>query len=84
MQKEVVTEDDIRARAYALWQGQGCPSGCELEHWLMAKKELNQQQGASRRADSTTPDKPVKTRRRQTQVQDKPAKTRRRTSKAEN
>lgn len=64
MQKEVVTEDDIRARAYALWQGQGCPSGCELEHWLLAKEELHQQQGTSRQADSTAPDKPVKPRRR--------------------
>lgn len=76
MQKEVVTEDDIRVRAYALWQRQGCPPGRELEHWLMAKEELHQ----NRRA---TPDKPLKSRRRQTQVQDKPAKTRRRTSKAE-
>lgn len=30
----------IRLRAYAIWQAEGCPSGEELRHWLMAVAEL--------------------------------------------
>ena len=33
-------EQRIRDRAYAIWQEQGCPEGCDYEHWLMAEQEV--------------------------------------------
>lgn len=27
----------IAARAYAIWQEQGCPDGRDMEHWLEAE-----------------------------------------------
>jgi hypothetical protein len=32
--------DDIAARAYAIWNAQGCPQGREKEHWQQAQEEL--------------------------------------------
>jgi hypothetical protein len=31
-------EDRVRARAYQLWQEEGCPLGRELAHWEKAKE----------------------------------------------
>jgi hypothetical protein len=31
-------EDRVRARAYRLWQEEGCPLGRELAHWEKAKE----------------------------------------------
>jgi len=33
-------EDDVKARAYALWENEGRPDGRHLEHWLRASQEL--------------------------------------------
>lgn len=33
-------EDRIRARAYSLWEAEGCPDGCADRHWQQAKAEL--------------------------------------------
>ncbi|WP_448187502.1 DUF2934 domain-containing protein [Azospirillum sp. sgz301742] len=33
-------EQRIRDRAYAIWQEQGCPEGCDYEHWLKAEQEV--------------------------------------------
>lgn len=33
-------EEDIRARAYALWQRDGSPDGREAEYWERAEREL--------------------------------------------
>lgn len=35
-----ISEDQIRERAYHIWQQSGCPSGNELEHWLLAENEM--------------------------------------------
>ncbi len=35
-----VTEDEIRYRAFALWQARGRPEGYEAEFWLQAEREL--------------------------------------------
>jgi hypothetical protein len=35
-----VTEDRIRARAYELWEAEGCPDGCADRHWEEASREL--------------------------------------------
>lgn len=32
--------DEIAARAYKIWQQQGCPEGCEEEHWRQAEQEI--------------------------------------------
>ena len=34
-------EDKIRARAYAIWQQEGCPEGRSLDHWLKAESEIS-------------------------------------------
>ncbi len=34
------TEEDIRARAYEIWEGEGRPEGQHLEHWRRAKDEV--------------------------------------------
>ncbi len=31
---------DIAARAYALWQADGCQAGRDVEYWLRAEKQL--------------------------------------------
>jgi hypothetical protein len=33
-------EQRIRDRAYAIWLEQGCPEGCDYEHWLIAEQEV--------------------------------------------
>jgi hypothetical protein len=34
------TEEDIRARAYEIWEDEGRPEGKHLEHWGRAKDEV--------------------------------------------
>ena len=34
-------DEEIRARAYAIWEEQGCPEGCAQEHWLQAASEVD-------------------------------------------
>lgn len=34
------TEEQIRTRAYYLWEAEGCPQGRDWEYWLKAKQEL--------------------------------------------
>ncbi len=31
--------DQLRARAYAIWEREGCPAGKDLKHWELALKE---------------------------------------------
>ena len=35
------THDDIAARAYALWQEDGCPEGVHEQDWLRAEQKLS-------------------------------------------
>jgi hypothetical protein len=37
------TEEQIRQRAYELYLEGGCQPGKELQHWLQAEAELNQE-----------------------------------------
>lgn len=41
-QHELTAErmDEIRETAYRIWESEGCPDGCALEHWLRAKREV--------------------------------------------
>jgi hypothetical protein len=36
----VAAEEDIRARAYAIWEDEGRPEGQHLEHWRRAADEV--------------------------------------------
>lgn len=38
--KPAVDSDMIAARAWEIWQREGCPEGRDREHWLQAEKEL--------------------------------------------
>jgi hypothetical protein len=30
----------VSQRAYEIWQREGCPEGCAMEHWLRAEAEI--------------------------------------------
>jgi hypothetical protein len=34
------TTEEIAARAYKIWQQQGCPEGREEQHWWQAEQEI--------------------------------------------
>lgn len=31
---------EIREAAYRIWQAEGCPEGCDVDHWLRAEREV--------------------------------------------
>ncbi|MGQ9371825.1 DUF2934 domain-containing protein [Azospirillum sp. A39] len=33
-------DERIRQRAYEIWLEQGCPEGCDHEHWYRAEREI--------------------------------------------
>lgn len=33
--------EQIRQRAYAIWQADGFPEGRDMEHWYRAEREIN-------------------------------------------
>ncbi|MEZ0171193.1 DUF2934 domain-containing protein [Microvirga sp. TS319] len=35
-----MTEDQVRQRAFELWEKRGCPVGYEAEFWHQAEREL--------------------------------------------
>jgi hypothetical protein len=55
-------ENDIRARAYALWENDGSPAGRDYDYWLRAERELSEESGLDRSeeaADVTQPTPPA-------------------------
>jgi len=36
-----VSSEAVRARAYELWENQGCPDGRDLDYWLEAERDLS-------------------------------------------
>ena len=40
-----ITEEQIRERAHRIWMEEGCPHGRDVEHWEMAKRELQAEDG---------------------------------------
>ena len=30
----------IEQRAYEIWESEGCPHGCDVDHWLRAEAEI--------------------------------------------
>ncbi len=47
-------EQQIRDRAFEIWQREGCPEGCAEQHWAQAEAEINDlaknEQGTTRTA----------------------------------
>lgn len=41
--RKVELERRIRDRAYRIWVDEGQPSGKDLEHWLRAKREVEEE-----------------------------------------
>ena len=55
-------ENDIRDRAYALWQSDGSPDGREQEYWQRAERELAEEAGldtSEEAAEVTQPNPPA-------------------------
>lgn len=40
MSQQIETEQQIRERAYAIWEREGRPAGRHLEHWATAEQEI--------------------------------------------
>jgi hypothetical protein len=38
-----ITTDLIAARAYIIWEKQGCPHGHDLANWLLAERQLQEE-----------------------------------------
>ena len=38
-----ITSDLIAARAYIIWEQQGCPQGHDVANWLLAENQLKQE-----------------------------------------
>lgn len=51
---EIIMEDhkiqQLRNRAYQIWEREGCPHARDLEHWLEAERELGDDDDRSHRA----------------------------------
>lgn len=75
---QCVSHDSIARRAYEIWQGEGCPDGRDMEHWLRALSELKAQSDrtTTRPAErpeenGTEPNKPRGARRGMTRLGEK-------------
>ena len=53
------SQDQIRERAYALWEAAGQPHGQDLEFWAMAETELTGQPDAAPKKRSRSRKVPV-------------------------
>lgn len=40
-----VHEDDVRKRAYAIWEREGRPDGRHEDHWIEAKRQVERESG---------------------------------------
>jgi hypothetical protein len=51
-ERQAITDELIRARAYAIYQARGGQPGAELEDWLTAKTELEREFGKPQSASA--------------------------------
>lgn len=42
----------IEQRAYEIWQSEGRPEGCDVDHWLRAEAEITSSQCAATNKES--------------------------------
>jgi hypothetical protein len=47
----------IARRAYQLWEAEGRPHGCDLQHWLRAEEEIGLELAEAIARSSATPEK---------------------------
>jgi len=47
-------EEQVRTRAYFIWEEQGCPAGRDVEHWLVAEGELTAREQAEEQPAALT------------------------------
>ena len=40
----MITEEQIRELAHSIWEQEGCPNGKDIEHYLKAKKILEERE----------------------------------------
>jgi hypothetical protein len=52
---DYITHDEIRQRAYGLWERLNRPDGRDVEHWLAAENELQREREALAEGASTEP-----------------------------
>lgn len=50
----------IEQRAYEIWQSEGCPHGCDVDHWLRADAEIASSQCRAPAADAESQPAPAK------------------------
>ncbi len=43
--KRAPTEDEVAKRAHEIWLAGGMPIGREVDHWMRARRELEQEAG---------------------------------------
>jgi hypothetical protein len=46
-EEQMISEEAIRQRSYAIWEREGRPQGKAMEHWLRAKTELELELGGA-------------------------------------
>ncbi|MDP4021723.1 DUF2934 domain-containing protein [Methylobacterium sp. NEAU 140] len=52
---DALTFEQIRERAYELWERNHRPEGLEIEFWLLAERELRSERDKRRAADPAHP-----------------------------
>jgi hypothetical protein len=53
---DVPESEEIARRAYGIWQAEGHPDGCALDHWLRAEAEMKALDGQEGTPDLPTQD----------------------------
>ena len=48
----IITNDQIRERAYDIWERHHRPDGFEVEFWLLAKQELMAERNSNARQET--------------------------------
>jgi hypothetical protein len=52
---EAITFEQIRERAYELWERNHRPEGFEIEFWLLAERELRKERERQKSTDTPPP-----------------------------
>jgi len=60
---EIERDEQIREIAYRIWQEEGCPAGCEVEHWLKAQSIWQEKHRSKSKPKQSKPLKKPKTRK---------------------
>ena len=63
---EVNRDEEIRRLAYKIWQEAGCPSGCDVQHWLKAEAIWAETQAAENTPSLAKPSRARKPRQART------------------